>query len=127
MKDQDGPKGWEKQSGRAAALSLCRAQDRAGPPVPGAVLGSRTCPETRGQEGVGPDSSLCGDKPEKLTGKQQPNSSRTEGLPAGRTFCFKTGTVLVTLGGCMVSSILKGPLGVQEKTRFSAAGVGAAE
>ena len=48
----------------------------------------------------GPDHSLCGDESEKLTrGKQQPNSSRTEGSPAGRTFCFKTGTVLVTLGG----------------------------
>ena len=33
----------------------------------------------------GPDHSLCGDESEKLTrGKQQPNSSRTEGSPAGR-------------------------------------------
>ena len=44
----------EKQSGGQGLFPSAEPRTGLGPPVPGAALGSRTCPETRGQEGQGP-------------------------------------------------------------------------
>lgn len=42
-----------KQSGGQGLFPSAEPRTGLGLPVPGAVLGSRTCPETRGQEGQG--------------------------------------------------------------------------